>query len=513
MNKKYLIFLSLLFLVIATVFTVQGRVKNYIKNSIEKKLPSALAVKYTDLDIAILLGTVSVHNAELKLKSHDSLEYHTILKTKKLQLQGVGYWELLFNKTLSVKNLNLEAPTVTFYPYKKVNTKKTDKTPSDQSLQFIKIKEFSITNGAFQILRKSKDSIQLSMPSFDFKLFESRLNLGSEDAFPLKFENYKLDAQNIILDNNAFSKITMDSLWIEKKDLVATNFEIVPKYTKKELSKHLKNERDYINLKIPKISFKKFDFDYGQKRVAVTSSLVQLIQPHLEIYRDKLIADDMRVKPLYSKSLRDLSFDLNIKELNIKKGYISYAELVEPNQQAGKLFFNEVNASLYAISNLKKAKKTEIKVQSKLMGTAPLKLNWSFDVNNSSDAFSVTGSVHRLDATRLNPFFKPNLNAIAEGTLEQMYFSFNGNHTHSKGKMKMKYDDFNFKILRKNSNKINTFLTAIGNIFIHNDSDTKPNDFRIGEIEAERDATKSFFNYLWINVKSGIVDTLTGNEK
>lgn len=78
--------------------------------------------------------------------------------------------------------------------------------------------------------------------------------------------------------------------------------------------------------------------------------------------------------------------------------------------------------------------------------------------------------------------------------------------------MKMKYDDFKFNILRKKSSKVNKFLTAIGNIFIKDgDKNTNPEGFRYGDIEAERDPTKSFFNYLWINVKSGVISTLTGN--
>ena len=94
-----------------------------------------------------------------------------------------------------------------------------------------------------------------------------------------------------------------------------------------------------------------------------------------------------------------------------------------------------------------------------------------------------------------------------------MYFTFYGNNIASKGEMKMKYDDFEFKILRQNSFKINKVLTAIGNIFINDGSNTNSNGFRFGEINAERDTTKSFFNYLWINVKSGVVNTLTGNGK
>ena len=59
--------------------------------------------------------------------------------------------------------------------------------------------------------------------------------------------------------------------------------------------------------------------------------------------------------------------------------------------------------------------------------------------------------------------------------------------------------------------KINKFLTSIGNIFVSNRSKTNAGGYRYGDINADRIVTKSFFNYLWINLKSGIVSTLTGS--
>jgi len=37
--------------------------------------------------------------------------------------------------------------------------------------------------------------------------------------------------------------------------------------------------------------------------------------------------------------------------------------------------------------------------------------------------------------------------------------------------------------------------------------------FRHGEFKVKRRTDKSFFNYLWLNVKNGLVDTMTGKDK
>lgn len=513
-RNKILIIISSILVFIAIVLAVlQLYAKKYVKDLIAEKIPSNYTLKYADLDINIALGNITLHEVVLKMKDKEASQNYADLKTASLELNGIGYWDLAFNETLSIKGILLQNPKLNYYPYKHKESKKSEDNSKNKGIQTLEIKKIAIEKGSLHVMRKSADSIKMTLSSFDLTILASQVDLKSSDKMPFVYESYQLDAQKIDIDNGIYDRLKVDSLSANKEAINLTNFQIIPKYSKKELSKHLKKERDHISLKIPKIILEKLDFDFDKPRLGVTAKSAEIIKPNLEIYRDKLIADDLTEKALYSKSLRNLSFDININQIKIKKGYISYAELVEPDKKAGKLFFDEVDATLYQISNLKNTKKTEIKVQSKLMGTAPLTLNWSFDVHNTADEFSVTGSVSNLEAKGLNPFFKPNLNALAEGTLQQMYFSFYGNNTKSQGEMKMKYEDFNFKILRKNSNKINKLLTAVGNIFVRSNSKTDPKNFRFGDIEAERDATKSFFNYLWINVKSGVVSTLTGNGK
>lgn len=517
-NKITIALASILIFAALAVLVLQVYAKKYVKELITEKIPPNYSLHYSDVEISLLFGNIALHNTTLKIKDkdkkdRDTLEYHTYLKTEKLQINGIGYYDLLVNKTISIKDILLKKPKIKYYPYYHLASKDSVENAKDKKLQTLTIKKIVLEKGSVAIMKKAKDSIKMAISSYDLMLRGTVLNLESKEKMPFTYDDYQFEGQKVIVDNGKFDSVQIDSISATNEAVKLANFQIIPKYSKKELSTHLKKERDYINLKVPHIILEKIKLNFDAPRLVIAAKSIEVDQPNAEIYRDKLIADDLVVKPLYSKSLRNLSFDLDINQIKIKKGYISYAELVEPDKKAGKLFFDNVNATLYNVSNLKKAKITEIKVNSTLMGVAPLTLNWSFDVHNTSDAFRVNGSIQNLEASVLNPFFKPNLNAIAEGTLQQMYFNFQGNVTASNGKMKMKYEEFNFKILRKDSPKVNKFLTAIGKIFVRKDSKADPKNFRLGQIEAERDPTKSFFNYLWINVKSGVVSTLIGNGK
>lgn len=122
----------------------------------------------------------------------------------------------------------------------------------------------------------------------------------------------------------------------------------------------------------------------------------------------------------------------------------------------------------------------------------------------------VSGQFKNFNAKIANTFFESNLNAKAEGKIEQIYFTFNGNNFNSEGDLKMKYEDFKFEILNK-KNKVNKLLTTIGNLFINDGSKTDKDGYRHDKIAVERTKNKSFFNYLWINVEDGLISTLTGD--
>lgn len=513
-NKKNIRTLLFLFFFLTFGFLLlQLWAKNFVEDLLTQKMPSQYAVSYSNLDINVLFGNIVLHHPTFRIKNKDTLQNHTNLKLETLQLNGIGYWDLLFNKTLSITNIQLKNPKLNYYPYKYSSSKKPETETNKKKLKTIQVEEFNIINGSINVMKQNADTIKLSVSSYNLTILGGIVNLQSLGEKPITYDSYQLEAQHIILENNAYEAFKIDQINTNNETWHLENLQIIPKYDEKQLSTHLSKERDHINLNIPKVVLEKPEFNFSENRFGIMVASAKIIDPNLEIYRDKLLPDDLSIKPLYSKSLRNLNFDLEIKKVEIKNGYISYAELVEPDKKAGKIYFNKIDGNLNHVTNLKNAKKTEITIRAKLMGEAPIELNWNFDVNNTTDAFEISGSINSLTSEILNPFFKPNLNVLTEGTLQQMYFTFYGNSIQSKGEMKMKYEDFKYKILREKGVEINKVLTYIKNIFIADGSKTDAGGYRYGDINAERDVTKSFFNYLWVNVKSGVVSTLTGSGK
>ncbi|MDO1512796.1 hypothetical protein Q2T41_09035 [Maribacter confluentis] len=94
-----------------------------------------------------------------------------------------------------------------------------------------------------------------------------------------------------------------------------------------------------------------------------------------------------------------------------------------------------------------------------------------------------------------------------------MYFTISGDDYTANGDIKMNYEDFKFQVLDKERKGVKKILSFIGNLFINDGSKADEDGFRYGTISTERVQHKSFFNYLWINLKDGLLDVLTGSGK
>src|SRR5690606_19665733 len=193
---------------------------------------------------------------------------------------------------------------------------------------------------------------------------------------------------------------------------------------------------------------------------------------------------------------------------------IIYSEKVNADQPAGEIIFTQLNANLKNVSNTyASADKTQIRIQSNFMETTPLKVEWDFDVNDSSDTFTFKADLGKMSAERMNMFTKPNLKVQLEGEVLQTYFTMQGNPNQSRIDLKLKYDNFEVLVLDKKGQKINKFLSSVANLFIKKNSETTSDDFRESFSEVERDKTKSVFNFLWLNVKAGLLEAMTGGSK
>jgi len=502
-------------LMLLFIAVLQLRSKRYIENFLSQKLPDHIHLTYGQIHVNLISGSVGLIDVGLNFLDEDSNFRKSGMRLEAINIMGIGYYQALFGNTISVHKIQLLKPRTEYYQGEQLVEKGGISASKSDKERTLSIAQLSIVDGQFRIFGKDPDTLVFSMEHLNLSL--ENLKMDKETIarkIPFAYGEYDLRTGMVYVDLGPYEALTLSGTSIKDKELQLSNLSVRSKYNKTNLSKKLDKEHDYIDLEIPEVVMANIDFGFNTERFFMNATSFVLQHPKMEIYRDKLVQDDYEQKKLYSRMLRELPIDLNISEVKINDGFIAYSELVKSGTVPGEIVFADLGATISNVFNTRESgEKTEIKAMAQLMGEAPIELTWNFDAGKQNDAFFVSGVVTNFKSESINQFLRSNLRTEAEGDVQELYFTVSGDAISASGDMKMKYEDFRFTVLKKDRMGVNKLLTFVGNIFTNDGSKTDKAGYRYGEIYAERDNTKSFFNYLWLNVMDGIVNTLTGDGK
>ena len=169
LNKKYYKILIFIFIFLGIVLLLAQWVAEYsVKDFLERKIPPHFVLRYDDLDINVLSGSVRFDEVSLEIINRDSLQVHTLLKLESLVLEGVGYMQLLFNKTVALNEVVLQKPELNYYPYKYSPTKNDQPKGIVNLRKTISLEKLAIQEGSFHLMKDATDSIQVSIKNYNF---------------------------------------------------------------------------------------------------------------------------------------------------------------------------------------------------------------------------------------------------------------------------------------------------------------------------------------------------------
>ena len=507
------LFMAIFVIVLAgffiTKYLVTSKIESYVEN-----LPNHIDLKYGDIDLQIFSGSLNLDQVMLTIKGQTTDDVNAQIKLNSIKIENLSYLDYLFKDDITIETIALLQPKITYYHNDKVKNESYNSVFKNNLGKTIRIHAFEAQNTEVEVLNIENDSLMFSTENLDFKLNTIVSNSLESKDFPIEFETLSLTSENLMYSLSEYENLSISSLAITTQNAGFSNVELKTKYSKSELSKRIESERDHFDLRIASVDINNYQLkSILSSNTSFTSENININFPEFHIYRDKLIADDLTRKPLYSKMLRSLKFGLNLKELMVNKAKIIYEENVKSDSAPGKLQFSELDATIKNITNLKSASDvTSISISSNFMKDTPLNVNWNFDVNDVNDEFIFKAEIGMLKAEHLNAFMQPNLNLKLEGELIKTYFTIDGNANTSQIDLKTDYDQFDIIILKENGKEKNKFLSGLINLFIAEDSKDDDDRFRQSDTKTlERDKTKSIFNFVWQNAKSGLISAMAGD--
>ncbi len=490
-----------------------SKIETFLSNS----LPEHMQVKYESLNLSVLRGSLNLERPTVTIRSKSSDTIILVNEISSIEIDDFGYWNYLLSDKITIKNININEPKITFHYHKTVEKKKEISGKSNNAEGIFQVKNINILNGNVSVFDIVNDSLIMKINNFNIKFKDIYVSPETlNQKIPYTYSNYNIDFKNLFYSLNEFENLKVGKTVLSSGKLSFDNFNLYTKHSKQQLSNMISIERDHVNLNVDNLSISDEKFGYHKDSIFYFKSpKIVFTKPVFNIYRDKLEADDATIKSLYNRMLRDLKFDLTLSEILLKNGSIIYSEKVKPDSEAGELSFTKLNATIINLGNTYSvSENTDINIDAIFMKSSPIKVNWYFNVNTLDDHFVFKAEIGKLPAQDLNPFSEPNLNVLFEGELQKTFFTIDGNMNSSSVDLRTNYDNFKVTVLDKEGKNKNKFLSAIANLIIKKDSDKEADNYREGsKSDLERDKTKSVFNFIWLNAKAGLLGALTGSGK
>ncbi|WP_158838349.1 hypothetical protein [Polaribacter sp. L3A8] len=482
---------------VVSILSIYKIADYYVTHKIDSYL-KAEQLNYDAISINLLFGNITLKNVSIV---KDSLHF----KTEKLKIEGVSYYQYIKNKSIYILDLKTINSKITGKISKKDNSGKKQKDTLKGESLALKIKHIEFKNLKVDI--KKNDNFPLTAKSIYIKINNFELDTDNNKSIPFLYSNIETSIIDFETQYSKVQKVKFSKLIFEKDNLSLDSLEIVPLKSREKYIYHVSEEKELMTLLSEKVVISDIKISEKEK-FSFTANHILFEEVFFNLYLDGTVLEhpDKR-KDLYSKSLRELPFNIDIKKVEIKKAKIVYEEYTIKENKPGILNFDNLNAQISNINNnnVRENNVTTAKIQSNFMKSSPLDIEWTFDINNKNDNFRISGSLFNVTSQNMSSFLLPTMNAKMDGYIDRMYFDFEGNDFTSNGKLNLDFKNFNIKILDKKKSK-KTVLSWLANLFIKDSS--KNGIVKVKTENVERDKTKSFWNFFWLNVEKGLQNSL-----
>lgn len=345
-----------------------------------------------------------------------------------------------------------------------------------------------------------------------------KLHSGTNIKNLISSSNWVLSADGFsFMTENKRYKMTMGAFVINNANatMQIKKFTVKPMFTEAAFSKLLTRQEDLYNLEFNNIELNGIDTRLLITKQRLEASAASL-QPVVKIYRDRTVAEDLssKVGKYPHQMLKDIKFPFSIKKLSIKNGMVAYSEKSNVSKQTGQVFFKNINGTVSNITNIGdligKNNLLVLDATASFMGISQTHTVWKLPLNSSNGAFDVSGTAGGFNATSLNPLIEPlGMASIKTGQVNKLDFNVTGTDLNAKGSATVLYSDLKIEILRADTadTKRKNLQSLLANALMKN-SNPQNGVTRSGEINYERDISKSFFNLLWKSIYSAVKKTV-----
>ena len=505
----------LIMLIIAVA--VNPLAENIIQNKFNDKVHDYV-LDIGKVNISIIHSVIELKN--ITLYSKQKKEGIPLLKgeIESFNLQGVKLWKALFSKDIEISELtisNSHIAGIFAFPEEAVNYKVSPLHIRIDRLILDKV-FIDIKNGS------TAQAFLIKEGSVIFRDLEVNKSDTLSPAIIKQFD-FKADEIQTVSSDSLY---TLTALGIDYSGIYHTlsvsNFAIQPNYSDYEFTARNPFESDRFEADFSRVSFQGFSAEEYIKSGNLTSSYIEIGELEMIAFRDKREKFNHVNRPAFQELIYSYPGAISIDSAGILRGTITYKEHDEKANEPGMIWFDELKALIYGISNdtIYKTREAyiEIKAEALLMGKGKANIYLKGRLFDSENSFSLNGTLTGMEIKELNPILEKNAFVyVTSGKVETMDFSFTADNGRATGNMKLIYEGLDLAVKNKRTDDTTAFkerlISAIANMKVMDSNPMPGEEVRIGIIDYKRDPEKFLFNYCVKSIMSGILSSLENKSK
>lgn len=539
-RKTRNIFIGIIIFLLLLAIAFQVFIDRYLEPVINKRLEKLIVTgsdslynfKVDHISVSFWKSSIKVKNLHIQV---DSLHYARREKLANLpaltfeiklangSIDGIGLLPLLSAKKINIESISSKNADISFSRHFRKSDKNID--TSNEPL--------------WKLIQPDIESINIGKIILD-DISINYTNADSARTFKWKFEhcstiidNTKVDSassmdkdrilfsKNVSIQFNDIKLQTGDGLYaIETKKLWYSsaarnvefeNFAFHPLLGQKAFYRKVGYDKDRFQLDFPKIRLVNFNLPQWINTNMLSFDTLDLTSPEINVYKDRTAPTDTRSKlgNYPHQQLHKLPFAINIKQIHISGGQVSYTEKSRKSGMEGKLEFKKLNGSIKNVTNdvgaIAKNPKCIIDLHGVLLQHSPLHAVFTFPLNEQAEgSFEVNADISKLGAEQLNAVSVPLAQAsIKSLEISELHYYIRGNERLGTGRLSLLYKNLEIDLKKKDEDdgkmkkrKLLSFL--VNKLVVYPDNPMNSGEERKATaIQTIRDPQKSFFNLIW----------------
>lgn len=525
-KKRYVVGITVIILV--AVALLGGR--SYFLKQVKAKLTTKIRelnktgfhIRYDTMFIDWKKNEVTIENLLVQKDVYDTLCVDTeYISIPRVYIRGLGIVTAIIQKELDIDEVELIEPHIVW----RNNTVLSSDTSSGKKSKPMPLRIGELHARKFRLEYVDSTSCELITGlASDIDVTGFFLNLSDSTKAEWNAEKIRV-GRSVIRQPQSFYEYEVLEANVDfiKGEVQIDSLQVRPTLSKIEFGRKAGHDLDRIDGKFPFIKLTNFKYRYSDS-LDVEAGGAE-IQFFFKVFHDKRLPHKKKYTLLPVQQIRAFPFGLTIDSLKLIKSFVSYEEIPPGGEKAGMVYFDDLYASIYNISNdpaLQRA--IEMQAQSRFMGRGMLKVKSQFPWDDK-EACKISGSLRDFNLKEVNSMLEPAANVVVEsGHLDELAFQFAYDHEKSNGELELKYRDLKLvtfkeeeklekaKSKKRNKGKseeelrkddVKTFL--LNAFVIRKDMDDDvPEEKRKGTIAFARNTERSLFNYWWKSISSGI---------